>query len=449
MILVLFLIILLEILYLTFQFQKKDVFSPSVLMILGYMVTTTFAICNLSKWKTDVSIIALCLIIVGIISFIIGEKFAGYIGNRQFVRCNENKIGKQLNILAQYSKKGIIFIAIIICLLCARIVYKEIIRIAYSDFKTWGNLVYNYKVNKAKYDMSGLGRLSEKTIKAISYTCLFIFMNNISQDLKINLKIIKNNLLYIVPGIVYSVVQLVLGVRISVLGFMIAGLFFLILCRYYKYGVKTKIRIGTMIKMSIVLIVICVVFFYIKELIGRQQVSNGVFDYIATYLGGSIDLFGQYIRNPMEEKGKVETLAGVIDNMQSYFGILKKQEFTTSLEFRNALTGITIGNTYTGFRNYYNDGGIFGIVFFSNLLGMIFGGVYHLILNYRRMSYFRMCMIIIFGSQLYCIPFHFFTDYFFLKISLNMLLEILLIMLFVYVFMGRKIKKYCRNTDRS
>ena len=54
--------------------------------------------------------------------------------------------------------------------------------------------------------------------------------------------------------------------------------------------------ISTLIKGFVGAMMICVCFFKIKELVGRQQESLGVLDYVATYLGGSFDLFSQYMR---------------------------------------------------------------------------------------------------------------------------------------------------------
>ena len=169
--------------------------------------------------------------------------------------------------------------------------------------------------------------------------------------------------------------------------------------------------------------VVCISFFKIKELVGRQQESLGVVDYVATYLGGSFDLFSQYVREGRESFKGYESFSGIIDNLQSYFGMLKHITIVTSHEFRNAATGVTIGNTYTGFRNYYNDYGIFGVCLLSNLLALIFSGVYGKIKRLNNLKRKDMVIIIIYATQIFCMPFHFFTDYFFPRISLNMVMD--------------------------
>ena len=297
------------------------------------------------------------------------------------------------------------------------------VRIAYSDFKSWGNIVYNYKINKVNYAMSGLGKWAGKITKACAYVYLFVFANNMTNTEKFKLKNITRNFMYLLPGLFYCVQQLMLGARIGVIGFMISVVFSVGICQWIKYKKLYKINIVSLIKGFVIAVVVCISFFKIKELVGRQQESLGVVDYVATYLGGSFDLFSQYVREGRESFKGYESFSGIIDNLQSYFGMLKHITIVTSHEFRNAATGVTIGNTYTGFRNYYNDYGIFGVCLLSNLLALIFSGVYGKIKRLNNLKRKDMVIIIIYATQIFCMPFHFFTDYFFPRISLNMVMD--------------------------
>ena len=172
-----------------------------------------------------------------------------------------------------------------------------------------------------------------------------------------------------------------------------------------------------------------------------MQQSEGPIDYLTTYLGGSYDLFSQYLReNRSSNRQVIETLSGVVDNLQRYFGMLKNVEFSIYPEFRRAQTGVLIGNTYTGFRNYYNDLGIVGVLIFSWLLGFLFSFVYRSIVLMKRFSVMKVTLIIAYSTYLYCILFHFFADYFYLKISVGMVIETILLMACTYFVYGRKIK---------
>lgn len=171
---------------------------------------------------------------------------------------------------------------------------------------------------------------------------------------------------------------------------------------------------------------------------GRQQESLGVLDYVATYLGGSFDLFSQYMRETRGAFKGYESFSGVVDNLQSYFGVLKNVTIVTSHEFRNAATGVTIGNTYTGFRNYYNDYGIFGVCILSNMLAVIFSSTYTRIKRLNRVKQGDLVLIVFYSTQIFCMPFHFFTDYFFPRISLNMVIDFMLIVILTCFVFNKK-----------
>lgn len=231
---------------------------------------------------------------------------------------------------------------------------------------------------------------------------------------------------------------MILGARIGVIGFMVSIAFSIGICRWIKYRKVYKININTLIKGFVGAMVICVCFFKIKELVGRQQESLGVLDYVATYLGGSFDLFSQYMRETRGAFKGYESFSGVVDNLQSYFGVLKNVTIVTSHEFRNAATGVTIGNTYTGFRNYYNDYGIFGVCILSNMLAVIFSSTYTRIKRLNRVKQGDLVLIVFYSTQIFCMPFHFFTDYFFPRISLNMVIDFMLIVILTCFVFNKK-----------
>lgn len=424
--LLIFFIAILLLLYIAFEISGKDILSPAVLLLLGYLVATIFGIYNIERWKTNISDYMMLIVFLGVVFFVVGDYFGRKIriGTRK-TSCNVSST--QLKNLE--NKQGIfkLLLISILCLLFTYLVWKEMVRIAYSDFKSWGNIVYNYKINKANNAMSGLGKWAGKITKACAYVYLFVFANNMTNTEKLKLKNITRNFIYLLPGLFYCVQQLILGARIGVIGFMVSAVFSVGICQWIKYKKLYKINIASLIKGFVVAVIVCICFFKIKEVVGRQQESLGVVDYVATYLGGSFDLFSQYIRERRETLRGYESFSGIIDNLQSYFGMLKDVTIVSSHEFRNAATGVTIGNTYTGFRNYYNDYGLFGVCLLSNLLALIFSGTYGKI---KRANYLRrkdLTVIIIYATQIFCMPFHFFTDYFFPRISLNMAIDFCLI----------------------
>ena len=222
--LLIFFIVIILLLYITFEISGKDILSPAVLLLLGYLVATIFGIYNIERWKTNISDYMMLIVFLGIVFFIIGD----YVGRKIRIgtrKSNCNSSSAQLKNLE--NKQGIFKLMLIsaFCLLFTYLVWKEMVRIAYSDFKSWGNIVYNYKINKANYAMSGLGKWAGKITKACAYVYLFVFANNMTNTEKFKLKNITRNFMYLLPGLFYCVQQLMLGARIGVICFMISFVF--------------------------------------------------------------------------------------------------------------------------------------------------------------------------------------------------------------------------------
>lgn len=436
--LVVMLIFLLILLFAVWE-SKKDLLSPSFLLLVGYIITTICSIYNAERWKSDISGYMLFIVSLGIISFIVGEEVAGKIKPlRSYVELPERN-----NDLTSFVWKASTFRCLcmtVICIVSTFIVYKEVVRIAYLNFREWGNLLYNFKENLGDNSMNSAARIGMRLTKSIAYISAFLLMNNLTEK-KDNRRNLLVDIIYMGSIITYVVQSLLTGSRIAVIMILVGMMFLYLTLRYIKSGYKVHINIKRIIQAAMGITIICILFFNVQELVGRMQQSEGTLDYLTTYLGGSFDLFSQYLReNRHSNRQVVETLSGVVDNLQRYFGMLKNVEFSIYPEFRRAQTGVLIGNTYTGFRNYYNDLGIVGVFIFSWLLGFLFSFVYRSIVLMKRFSVMKVTLIIAYSTYLYCILFHFFTDYFYLKISVGMVIETILLIACTYFVYGRKIK---------
>lgn len=198
--LLVFFVLTIILLYITFEVSNKDILSPGVLLLLGYLIATIFGIYNIERWKTNISDFMLIVVSLGIVFFVIGDALGRKIRIRPS-KTKNNISSMQLKNLE--GKQGLIKLAFVslFCLLFTYLVWKEMVRIAYADFKSWGNIVYNYKINKANYAMSGLGKWAGKLTKASAYVYLLVFANNITQSEKIKLKSMKKNIIYLIPGV--------------------------------------------------------------------------------------------------------------------------------------------------------------------------------------------------------------------------------------------------------
>lgn len=50
--LLVFFVLTVFLLYITFEVSNKDILSPGVLLLLGYLVAAIFGIYNIERWKT-------------------------------------------------------------------------------------------------------------------------------------------------------------------------------------------------------------------------------------------------------------------------------------------------------------------------------------------------------------------------------------------------------------
>lgn len=71
--LLVFFVLTIVLLYITFEVSNKDILSPGVLLLLGYLVATVFGIYNVERWKTNISDFMLIVVSLGIMFFVIGD----------------------------------------------------------------------------------------------------------------------------------------------------------------------------------------------------------------------------------------------------------------------------------------------------------------------------------------------------------------------------------------
>lgn len=408
-----------------------DVLSPSFLIIGGYVVAAFCATLNMKKWDTKVSGVALILIIIGILSFICVEFIVSKSFKAKTYDVNDN-LSEQLTLYCTHLKWWKTAIAVVICLFATIYVYHEISGMGVGN--TLGNIALGYKNRGMEEQLSFVSKSLIRITKAFAFSCSFVFIYCIIGKKK-NL---YEKIMLVLPGIFWVLQSLMTGSRIRIIMFLVGICFYFVILSLYMRGKIWKLDIKKIVKIALSAFCFMYLFYSVKELVGRSQ-EYDFMDYILTYLGGSIDLFGQYIQNPLNYNESIEALPGIVDNLQRYFGLFNNATVHAMLEHRRAINGTLIGNTYTGFRNYYNDFGIVGVCFFSSMLSYIFSRNYYKARNYKKINIRRLFNIIFYGSILYCIPFHFFADYFFFQLAIGFVIELATFWICVY-FLFVKIK---------
>ena len=266
-----------------------------------------------------------------------------------------------------------------------------------------------------------------KITKAYAFICGCIFCNNICVRQYTRRKVFKQIWL-LVPGVIYCIQCIMKGGRFNVIAFIIAMLFYLYFALQYKSNWRYRIELKNLAKVVIAAILIVYLFWFYKEFVGRTSEAS-LFEYISQYIGGPYELFNQFIQSGSTNAGN-ETFAGMVTSINKILGTNLKSLIYH--EFRFTSTGIMLGNAYSGIRNYYSDFGIIGVILMCFNLSAIFNLIYCRLS--KSNTIYKHCFgFILYGSLIYCIIFHFFTDYFFARLSVGWFIEVLIMYICFYM----------------
>ena len=326
-----------------------------------------------------------------------------------------------------------IVICIIFNIIVAILYLSEILRISggyNGDFNEMMNSykrAYSYENVEVKNYVVQLMKFS----KGIGYTFLYVFFNNIFSLDRIK---IKRNLKYLIPSVTYLLTTFLIGGRLNMISFSVASIFLIFYNWNKRYQWKKKINKKFIKILCLSFIVFLVAFYYTKNIVGRITERN-FFEYITEYLGGSIQLFDEYLNSGIKITKKIETFPGIIQSLNK----LKIIEVETrkSLEFRHVIDGVYLGNIYTGLRRYYNDMGIFGVIAIQFLYSLIFNKMYYKIKTHNKTSYNNIFRVIFYSSNLFSILIQAMEDHFMIDLSIGFLIEII-IMYFILTLIINK-----------
>lgn len=262
--------------------------------------------------------------------------------------------------------------------------YKEAVRLsAYADsyWKSFGVMVaYKRVISYGDMSLNPIVNQMTKMVYSFGYVYMFIFMNNVFTS-KENHRI-RRNVEYLIPAFLFVAMSIIKGNRVDIMQLVVMAVFLYYMFLHRKVGWNKHIS-GKMLKKAIVVFVVgMVLFYYMKELVGRVSSLNFL-EYITQYIGGSIQLLDQYVRESshVTDVPFGETLTGLITGLRKLG--LTTASLRKQLEFRYTPTGIYLGNVYTALRRYYNDAGWIGVVAFPAILSLIMNAFYRKVRLYK------------------------------------------------------------------
>ena len=268
---------------------------------------------------------------------------------------------------------------------------------------------------------------------------MFVFMNNVFASCKKN-RIIRN-MEYLIPAFLFVAMSILKGNRVDIMQLAVMAVFLYYMFLHRKVGWNKHISGKMLRKLLAIFIVGITIFYYMKDLVGRVSSLN-FFTYVTQYIGGSIQLLDQYVKEPIQSNTVPlgETLTGLITGFRK-LGLttvtLRKQ-----LEFRYTPTGIYLGNVYTALRRYYNDAGWIGVVVFPAILSFFMSAFYRKIRQYKDSSMKHIYNTIVYASLLYVVPFQAMEDSFYInKVTIGYVIELLILYLCLkFIFLKIRIR---------
>ena len=431
------LVFLLIALIISYLVSNRDILAPDVLFIAGFVLAVIAALMNVKEWAINLSVTTIMIIIVGILSFMI----SGYIFRILHPDKNSGKIrSEQLKEIKIPIWKN--FIVISIGIITIVLYNKEIVRLAQYADPYWEKLgamvAYKQAISYGSVSVNSVINQMTKIVYSFGYIYMYIFMNNMFAADK-NRKI-RKNIQYVIPVVIFSIMSIYKGNRSDIIGLVVMMIFLYYMFLHKQIGWSKHISGKMLKKVLIVFCIAMVVFYYMKDYVGRVSSLNFL-AYITQYIGGSIELLDLYVKNSGIKHVTIpfsESLTGLIIGLKKIgltSAILKKQ-----LEFRYTPTGIYLGNVYTAFRRYYNDIGWIGVIMFPAILSWFMNKFYQKVKKYEGYSINTIFKTIVYASLIYVIPFQAMEDSFFInKITIGYLIELLLLFICV-LFIFKKIR---------
>lgn len=340
----------------SYRFESGDIFSPIVVFLFSMFLGLVITLIYKQSWEFNMHFNTFKILSIGILAFVVFYCFIN------LVYKNDSCVEKsELRLLYVENYKIIVILCIQIVIMY--IYLNEVSRVAsriggYSSFSEMMNV---YK--QSTYDTSNLEseiNLWVNQLSKISYAFAMVsaycFINNILVGTAKR----SYNILMILPYICYILQSFLTGGRALMLKSIIYILVIYYLLYNIKNGGKFKKNTKLILKFSLIVIFVLIIFWLVKESVGRVS-DAGFFDYIAFYIAGGVSFFDKYMQNPYNNKPDVfgaETFCNIYAFLYK-FGI--GNDIVRHLEFR--YSGTIHGNVYTAIRRYYSDFGMLGMIF--------------------------------------------------------------------------------------
>lgn len=414
-----------------FFINNKELTSPAVLFSFSFVILMIFAFINYSdlglyslNWRTSF------VIIIGILSFMLGTLPFVKMTNRISFFFNKEK-GVRINQKVSVNKL-LIFLLFGFFILILNIKYLGISAENYSSIL--GD-IRDSTVN------SGSGILP----KYLVFSNMIMLMGGIFFSIELPRFFIEKD--YI--KVFFSLVIFLLSILISFSGgsrgsslILIISLIFNSILESYKNNKLKKIKISSIIKVFLIIIVLLYLFKESAVILGQTQVADFSFSrYILLYVGAQLKnldmaLTYQNIINSSNVFGQ-ETFRSFVKFFSNLIGSGLYGDYKLFLPF-NYYNGISLGNVYTTFYPFLRDFGYFGVIICSMFMGVISEYLYYLAKKFNSWNDGVSIWNILLSWSSFCLLFSFFSNKFYENIFsldiLNYIVASIVVLIFFFGF---------------
>lgn len=408
---ILFLVVFILTIY-SFCINGRDVFAPSFLICISFLVSCSFASLNYVQWGLKYfSLKSFLIIVIGLFLFIMADLIA----NNKYMHNPEPKDEKGYHISISWYKTLFVILFQLFVLIGTIKQVREIGSGGATD-----NITYNYRMMVSYGDTETNGLLGLLTTISLSISYIYIY------ELIVNFKNnrLMKNIYEFVPIILFALVGLNSGKRFDLIKLLAYTM--VVFALFY---IKKSIKLRSLIKIIIISFLFLVVFSSLKSFAGREN-DQDIVTYLSSYIGGSIKLFDLYIvQNDVVNNIFGQESLYSINRVLIKLGLVNYGMYSPHLEFRS-YNGINLGNVYTGFRRLIQDFGyVFGLIG-SSLMGLYYSFSYRknkITTNIREPLKFR---TMLYGMMAYPLITYSINDYFFQGILSANFLQVII---FAYI----------------
>lgn len=414
-----------------FFINNKELTSPAVLFSFSFVVLMIFAFINYSdlglyslNWRTSF------VIIIGILSFMLGTLPFVKMTNRISFFFNEEK-GVRINQKVSVNKL-LIFLLFGFFILILNTKYLGISTENYSSI---------------------LGDIRDSTVnsesgvlpKYLVFSNMIMLMGGIFFSIELPRFFIEKDYIKVFLSLVIFLLSILIsfsgGSRGSSL-ILIISLIFNSILESYKNNKLRKIKISSIIKVFLIIIVLLYLFKESAVILGQTQVADFSFSrYILLYVGAQLKnldmaLTYQNIINSSNVFGQ-ETFRSFVKFFSNLIGSGLYGDYKLFLPF-NYYNGISLGNVYTTFYPFLRDFGYFGVIICSMLMGVISEYLYYLAKKFNSWNDGVSIWNILLSWSSFCLLFSFFSNKFYENIFsldiLNYIVASIVVLIFFFGF---------------